>query len=451
MARRPTVDLDGRTRTQSTSFIDPQGPRASNAGTFQTSPGNRASGQFGFDIVDLDESPEDAFGFFSNGAGHEYFDSSAQPMVDLSGRDAVPLQTRPSQHKATLRRDTLSADPQAVDRAAVQQRRKGSVLLQQLTDKRGNPTAAANQVDDSGISALHKAARTGDLDALNYLLSIGLNAQARAENGSTPAHDAAASGNVGCLQALLWHEPNLVESTLFKNRIDVLHLACMFGQVQVAAFLIEQGYSDPSHAAHNGSTPLHYAAASGQMECVEYIINSIPPEEVDATNRDGDTALHRAAFEGHSDVVELLLGAGASASLESGGLQPCHIAARKGHLGVIEVLQAHDSRLIISKTEEGASLWHFAAAAGQLELVRWLLQLLRSMPGDDAEEVWSDEKWNTPVHDAAAHGHLEVLRLLHSTGVVLDSENLDDHTPAQIAREMNQAECAIFLTLKTSN
>ena len=30
-------------------------------------------------------------------------------------------------------------------------------------------------------------------------------------------------------QALLWHEPNLVESTLFKNRIDVLHLACMVG------------------------------------------------------------------------------------------------------------------------------------------------------------------------------------------------------------------------------
>ena len=96
-----------------------------------------------------------------------------------------------------------------------------------------------------------------------------------------------------------------------------------FGQVEVASFLIEQGYSDPSHAAHNGSTPcmlyclwtctrfacgcfacgclvvielaltarcallVHYAAASGQLDCVEYIISCIPPEEVDALNRDG--------------------------------------------------------------------------------------------------------------------------------------------------------------------
>ena len=34
---------------------------------------------------------------------------------------------------------------------------------------------------------------------------------------------------------------------------------------------------------------------------------------------------------------------------------------------------------------------HLAAAAGQSELLRWLLQLLRSMTGEDAEEVWSDE------------------------------------------------------------
>ena len=62
-------------------------------------------------------------------------------------------------------------------------------------------------------------------------------------------------------------------------------------------------------------------------------------------------------FEGHADVIELLLAAGASATLESGGLQPCHVAARKGHLGAIEVLQAHNERLVVSKTEDGASIW----------------------------------------------------------------------------------------------
>eukprot|EP00730_Choanoeca_flexa_P001255 TRINITY_DN10553_c0_g1_i3.p1 TRINITY_DN10553_c0_g1~~TRINITY_DN10553_c0_g1_i3.p1 ORF type:complete len:223 (+),score=62.49 TRINITY_DN10553_c0_g1_i3:200-868(+) len=196
---------------------------------------------------------------------------------------------------------------------------------------------------------------------------------------------------------------------------------------------------------------VHYAAASGQNECVEFILSSIPPEDVNATNRDGDTALHRAAYEGHADIVEELLGAGADVFVVSRGLLPSHMAARKGHLDVIKVLHEHDAKVLLAKTEDGASVWHHAAASGHEELMQWLLHLLREMEPEDAEDVWSDVKWNTPVHDAAAHGNLEIIRLLHIVGVVLDSENLEDKTPAQIAREMNQAECAIFLTLKTSN
>lgn len=56
--------------------------------------------------------------------------------------------------------------------------------------------------------------------------------------------------------------------------------------------------------------------------------------------------------------MEVLLAAGASAVAESGGVQPCHVAARKGHLGVVEVLQAYDARLVVSKTEDGASMWY---------------------------------------------------------------------------------------------
>jgi ankyrin repeat protein len=59
-----------------------------------------------------------------------------------------------------------------------------------------------------------------------------------------------------------------------------------------------------------GSTPLHWAAHGGHVDCVQRLL-SVPNCEVDVQNKLGDTPLHAAAWRGHADIVEMLLNKGA--------------------------------------------------------------------------------------------------------------------------------------------
>jgi hypothetical protein len=65
-----------------------------------------------------------------------------------------------------------------------------------------------------------------------------------------------------------------------------------------------------------GSTPLHWAAHGGHIECVKRLLD-VHNCEVNVLNKLGDTPLHSAAWRGHADVVELLLERGARTDLKN--------------------------------------------------------------------------------------------------------------------------------------
>lgn len=63
----------------------------------------------------------------------------------------------------------------------------------------------------------------------------------------------------------------------------------------------------------SGSTPLYWAAHSGQLECVKILLSCTQPKpDLNAQNKLADTALHAAAWKGHTEVVQLLVHAGTS-------------------------------------------------------------------------------------------------------------------------------------------
>lgn len=63
-----------------------------------------------------------------------------------------------------------------------------------------------------------------------------------------------------------------------------------------------------------GSTPLHWAARGGHMDCVERLLAE-PNIQLNVQNKLGDTPLHGAAWKGHAEIVSLLLEKGADRSL----------------------------------------------------------------------------------------------------------------------------------------
>lgn len=65
-----------------------------------------------------------------------------------------------------------------------------------------------------------------------------------------------------------------------------------------------------------GSTPLHWAAHGGHIDCLQQLLVA-PNCEINVQNKLGDTPLHSAAWRGHAAAVELLLEKGARVDIRN--------------------------------------------------------------------------------------------------------------------------------------
>eukprot|EP00050_Salpingoeca_kvevrii_P017620 m.66744 g.66744 ORF g.66744 m.66744 type:complete len:601 (-) comp7641_c0_seq2:1290-3092(-) len=302
--------------------------------------------------------------------------------------------------------------------------------------------------DGFGATALHFAARNGNLDMIQWLVENNFDLMAEARNGATAAHDAAATGRLKCLQCLVFHEPALATAAIHTDELLPIHLAAMFNKGPCLAWLIEQQHSHPMVPSSTGNTALHYAAGRGHFEVVDYLLSKISEDAVDLVNDDGLSALYRAAEDNRVEVFELLLEAGAEQSIREDKAEAIHYAARCGALDVIKSILQKDPKRLEAATVDGASPLHYAAAAGQEEVVRFLLRQWSALPPDSAKDMWLDALGNTPVHDAAANGNLNILEVMSEMGIPLDEMNLEGMTPSDVARVTNHSDVAVFLTIK---
>jgi len=91
-----------------------------------------------------------------------------------------------------------------------------------------------------------------------------------------------------------------------------------------------------------GRTPLHYAAADGDVGLVHKLLES--GLSADAADDNGWTPLHFAAQSNAAEIVEVLLNAGASVDVQDGhGNTPLSTAVfnSRGDGAVIKILRAH--------------------------------------------------------------------------------------------------------------
>eukprot|EP00911_Craspedida_sp_UC1_P000288 UC1_evm1s219 len=97
--------------------------------------------------------------------------------------------------------------------------------------------------------------------------------------------------------------------------VNPLHEAAKRGNTPYLEECLSNGVS-PNGLDKAGSTPLHWAARGGHIECVDILL-SLPNIHVNVTNKMGDTPLHGAAWKGNAAVVAKLLEKGADRNIKN--------------------------------------------------------------------------------------------------------------------------------------
>ncbi|CAL8085284.1 unnamed protein product [Calicophoron daubneyi] len=338
------------------------------------------------------------------------------------------------QHRATV--DAKAKDDQTPLHMAVL---SGSIEMITLLLSAG---ADPNLPTRDAYTTMHIAAKEGHQDVIRLLLDAGASASARTKKGFTPLHLAAKRGRVKAARQLIQAQPKDVNA-FGQNDLTPLHVATHYNHLRVVELLLDSG-AEVGCRAGNGYTPLHIAAKHNHLDIATLLLaqESDGFRIADAESRSGFTPLHLAAQEGHTDMVSLLLQHSASPNHQAkNGLAPLHLAAQEDHVSVAQILLAAGAE-VSPLTRAGYSPLHTACHFGQLNMVRFLLELPNAPDINQRTQMGF-----TPLHLATQQGHSQVVRLLLEMGADSNLRNQQGLTPAHIARKQHYV--TIFDILKT--
>jgi ankyrin repeat protein len=159
----------------------------------------------------------------------------------------------------------------------------------------------------SEIPDVFTAATVGDARLGELLKGSDESAKARNGRGLTPLHVAVREGHEAAVRALLaaGAEVNAIDAPELQHpyRWNALHLAVFTSRTGAAKLLIDKG-ADACAGDAWGVTPLHYAAANGEVELVKAMLAARFDRAV--TDKRGRTPLDLAREGKHAEVIKLL-------------------------------------------------------------------------------------------------------------------------------------------------
>lgn len=230
--------------------------------------------------------------------------------------------------------------------------------------------------DEHDVTAMHVAARKGQISVLIYLVEREqIEGIPRAKNGATPAHDAAGTGNLECLRYIL-QQTVANANDVDGNNATPLHWAVQGGHTKVVQWLVVDAKASIDTVSKTGITVFHIASAKNYHDIVRWLTlhaykkHPMPRRLINTKDRHGATPIYHAAHAGHVGIVRWLAekGGGDPTIFTAQGFAPLHAAAISGHLEAVEYLFQFASETAPGglRTTEGVSALHFAAAEGKM-------------------------------------------------------------------------------------
>jgi ankyrin repeat protein len=222
--------------------------------------------------------------------------------------------------------------------------------------------ARAAVANDNGFTPLHLACTNASGGMVERLLAAGADANAASLNGETVLMTCARAGGARGVKALLVKGARVNVKEKAHDQTPLMWAAAQ-RHPEVTALLIEAGaeINVPSRTfsqtvvgeqtqrfgreelnytvLRGGSTPLLFAARSGDTESVRLLLGA--GAKVNDALPDGTSALVLAAHSGHGSTAALLLDKGANPDSAENGYAALHAAVLRSDLDLVKALLAH--------------------------------------------------------------------------------------------------------------
>jgi hypothetical protein len=187
---------------------------------------------------------------------------------------------------------------------------------------------------DQRGAELFKASETGNIEAVNTLLSMETNIEYLDQYTQTPLLIAALNGHTEIVEHLLSAGANKEAADRFGQ--TSLFNACWKGHIAIVERLLAAGANIEAANVYK-ATPLLLASWNNHLAIVERLLSIGAKKE--AAMADGETSLYKAALNGHTNIVERLLKVGANREvIDKHGQTPLFVATLGGHVDVIRHL-----------------------------------------------------------------------------------------------------------------
>ena len=324
--------------------------------------------------------------------------------------------------------------------------------------------ARINAKDTKWLTPLHRACASRSEEAVSTLLKHQADVNARDKSWQSPLHVAAANDAVACAELLIPQLSNLnvsdragrqslhhavfnghlnMVNLLLKHGVNIhaydrqerraLHWAAYMGHTEIMKVLVANGADINCRDKRCGDTPMHAAAAAGQISAVKMLLDM--GFDINTQNFQKCTPLHLACFNGQDVVVHELLESGANPNIPNeNGCTSLHHAAASTHGALCLELLVNSGADVNVQNNEGTTPLHMTAVHGRFTRSQTLLH-------SGAKADLMDKAGNTALHVAARHGHELLLSTLLEAGTDPLKHGSGGRLPVHLAALYGHVNC----------
>jgi len=246
---------------------------------------------------------------------------------------------------------------------------------------------------------LHKAVLSNQTDKARFLLTLGLDPNAKDSYGRTP-----------------------------------LMYACQRESQTMTSLLLKQGAR--VDATDNwGMDALYIATRNAFKQGMALLLKN--GAGINQQNRWGLAPLHLALRDGNQDIVHWLLKNGADANLVSHWGTPLQVAVKQGSSELVSVLLRHGADVNKPNDVANTSV-HTAVYQDQKQILDTLIQ-------QDADLHAFNALGYQPIHIASIHGYISMARYLKEQGVDWSAVDQNGNSPLYYAKYYDYSRLARIL------